>query len=577
MRVLIAVMVVAACVLAPLDAHADAWLSDDFEAYSAGGLAGQGLWTGDTEPVMVESTFTKYGSGKSVLVNCHLWDQSGGASRTVSSGPGYHSIDIDVAMDTEGTAPIGQNLGYVNVWSSAGPEITRIYFANKQFKVLVGPQPGDSQVILDGVVNRQWYHITLGINLAANRLDAWVDGQQKVEGVPLYNTAQSIGSVTLGEWTYFCDMFTKGDIYVDNIVGSLQSILPSGFGSCILAPRFFPGYQQQNVSYPFVLRENSASYKMYYTGTGTCQLNDSAWDQWMTGMVTSTDSITWKFPQDYQPVIYARKFLEGEVADPAALSAEFDSLFAYGACVLKDGATYKSWYTGWNGDTEYSGAISNKVNFRIGYATSSDGVEWTKISGNAGAKSVLGPGPAGQQDIKGVGQPYVLKEGSTYRMWYEGYTGAVWRIFYATSTDGVNWTRHGLALDTTPGSLDALGLRNPVVITRNGKYELWYQGQNPSAPYYHVLRATSLDGGLTWTKAGEVVLHPVSPPKRGWLGEPDWDGSEAASPIHVDSMFVQQDGSCQVFYAKQYRQVWPRAYGSMPERGFHIYTEVVNP
>lgn len=550
MRFLLAVMVATACVLASLGAQAEAWLSEDFEACSSGSLAGQGVWTGYSQPVQVESTFAKGGSGKAALVNCKLWEQNGGASRTVYSGPGYHYIDVDLAMDTDGTAPVGQNIGYINVWSSTGPEITRIYFANKQFKVLVGPQPGDSQVILDGVVNRQWYHITLGINLTAGKLDAWVDGQQKVTSVPLYNTASSIGSVTLGEWTYFCDMFTKTDIYVDNLVGTVQSVLPSGYGSCIFAPSFFPGWQQQNVEFPFVLKENSANYKMYYTGTGTCQLDDSAWDQWMTGMVTSTDTITWKFPDDYQPVIYAHKFMEGNVVDDTVLSTEFDALFAFGACIVKDGATYKSWYTGWNGGTEYSGAISNKVNFRIGYATSPDGVEWTKVAGSAGAKSALGLGPAGQSDAKGVGQPYVLKEGSTYRMWYEGYDGTVWRIFYAISADGINWTRRGVALNPTPGTLDAQGLRNPVVVTRNGKYELWYQGRNATAPYYRILRATSVDGGLNWIKAGEVVLHPVSPPKRGWLGEPDWDGSEASSPIHVDSMFVQLDGSCQVFYAK---------------------------
>ncbi|MBC8427272.1 MAG: hypothetical protein H8D97_00080, partial [Proteobacteria bacterium] len=34
--------------------------------------------------------------------------------------------------------------------------------------------------------------------------------------------------------------------------------------------------------------------------------------------------------------------------------------------------------------------------------------------------------------------PNVIKDGSTYKMWYSGYDGSYWRIHYATSTDGIN-------------------------------------------------------------------------------------------------------------------------------------------
>ncbi len=78
---------------------------------------------------------------------------------------------------------------------------------------------------------------------------------------------------------------------------------------------------------------------------------------------------------------------------------------------------------------------------------------------------------------------------------------------YATSADGVVWAKQGVALDLGGSGQDALGLRNPMVITRAGRYELWYQGRSANSPYYHVMRATSSDG-LTWTRAGEVTLHP---------------------------------------------------------------------
>ncbi|MDO8587425.1 MAG: hypothetical protein Q7T82_10325 [Armatimonadota bacterium] len=556
-------------------AYATPWLSESFDGYTAGSLAGQGTWTGDSLPVQVETTFVK--SGKSVEMDCHWSGVSGGVSRTVSSGPGYHYVEMDAAMDTEGGAPVGDHIGYVMIFNSTGEELTRVYYANKQLKVLIGPDPGTQYVIADSVANRQWYHVTLGINLASGRFDAWVDGQQRLTNGILYNSGSSIGRITVGEWAYTCDLFTKSELYVDNLTGNLQTALPPGVGSCILAPRFFPGYQQQNVCFPFVLRETANSYRMYYTGTGTCQWNDSAWDQWMTGMVTSTDTVTWKFPDEYEAVLYPHKFMEGEALNTDATSAEFDSGFAFGACVIKDGSTYKTWYTGWNGDTDYSGATSTKVNFRIGYATSGDGITWTKYSGSAGAGSVLGTGPPGQQDTKGVGQPYVIKDGSTYRMWHEGFDGTAWRIFAATSADGVNWTRQGIAVNLGgSGARDQYGCRNPVVISRNGGYELWYQGQTSSNPNYRILRATS-SNMLSWAKVtGEVTLNPVAPPKRGWLGEPNWDISASSAMIHVDSILVT-DGSCQVFYAKQATQVWPRTYGTFRERAYHIYTEVVNP
>ncbi|MDO8681911.1 MAG: hypothetical protein Q7N50_00320, partial [Armatimonadota bacterium] len=213
-------------------------------------------------------------------------------------------------------------------------------------------------------------------------------------------------------------------------------------------------------------------------------------------------------------------------------------------------------------------------NFRIGYATSPDGIHWTKRPGKAGSGSVLGLGTEvkndfhgyGQPDYKGAGQPFVIKEGLTYRMWYEGFDGRVWRIFYAVSNDGVKWDAKGALLNGgSRGSLDELGLRNPVVIKRKGEYELWYQGRSGGLPNYHVLRATS-PNGIGWTKIqGEVTLHPPSPVTKN-------------EEIFVDSILVQPDGSCQVFYSKENTTISQASDGGINEsKRFANYMEVVNP
>jgi hypothetical protein len=341
---------------------------------------------------------------------------------------------------------------------------------------------------------------------------------------------------------------------------------PVGQSARILSPRRFPGWQSQNVCFPFILSDASAGgYRMFYSGSASEQWNASVAEQWVTGYVTSTDTTTWKYPENFEQVLFARKLYEGDVVDPVVMAAKFDSMYAIGACVILDGDVYKCWYTGWNGETEHAGnGITKKINFRIGYATSPNAIAWAKTPGSAGAGSVLGLGPAGSGENKGVAHPHVLKEGGTYRMWYEGYDGNLWKLFYATSSDGVNWTRISQALAPGGGLKDQLGLRNPMVIRRNNQYELWYQGQSSTSPNYHILRATSKDGN-SWAKVSqEVVLHPT----------PALSGSES---IHVDSAIVQDNQSVQLFYAKQTATTSKLTNGSNTIRNFEIYTEVVDP
>ncbi len=362
-------------------------------------------------------------------------------------------------------------------------------------------------------------------------------------------------------------------IYVGLVVWSLTgptdaALPPMGTSAKILKPTFFPGWQCHNVCYPFVIPEpGTGRYRMYYAGSATEQINDSFADQWVTGYVTSAaDTTAWTYPINYEQVLFARRFMEGDVVDRDETASVFDSIYAIGACLMVEGSTWKVWYTGWNGQTEPTGpGTCKKINFRIGYATSPDGIRWTKVADSAGAGAVLGLGQAGEADSKGAAHPHVMKISGAYRMWYEGYDGTTWRLMAATSSDGQAWTKQGVVLNPGgAGSLDERGLRNPLVLSRKGSYELWYQGQSAAAPNYHVLRATSPDAS-TWTKAtGEVTLHP----------DTALTGDES---ILVDSAIVQPDGKVQVFFAKQTTSSRTATYGTLTRRSYCIYTEVVNP
>jgi hypothetical protein len=77
--------------------------------------------------------------------------------------------------------------------------------------------------------------------------------------------------------------------------------------------------------------------------------------------------------------------MEGDLLDPVDTAAVFDSAWACGACVIKEGGLYKVWYTGWNGEFVHVGSGEcDKINFRIGYATSPDAPAGPRSPGAVG-------------------------------------------------------------------------------------------------------------------------------------------------------------------------------------------------
>jgi hypothetical protein len=153
----------------------------------------------------------------------------------------------------------------------------------------------------------------------------------------------------------------------------------------------------------------------------------------------------------------------------------------------------------------YMGEVSNKQ--RIGYATSPDGINWTDHG------QVLGPSPGWDGDT--VTGPCVILDNGTYKMWYNGRNGSGTSncIGYATSTDGATWTKHpgNPVLAPSPGQWDAVHVFEPVVLLRGGSYEMWYSGYDGSTAYGRHGYATSSDG-INWSKHGQNPVFPVGEP-----------------------------------------------------------------
>jgi hypothetical protein len=186
-------------------------------------------------------------------------------------------------------------------------------------------------------------------------------------------------------------------------------------------------------------------------------------------------------------------------------NGSWDSNHVYRVYVLYEDTTYHMWYTG----------ISDLGISAIGYATSSDGIKWTKYSGNP----VMENGPTGSWDDDHVMSPCVISDGITYHMWYEGVNGSNYHIGYATSSDKITWTKHPTpVLSGDVDQWDYPRIEGPAVYFDGTIYHMWYSGGS-NLFHWQIGYASSPDG-LVWTKFNE---NPVL--KKGNIG--DWDDQTA--------------------------------------------------
>jgi len=193
----------------------------------------------------------------------------------------------------------------------------------------------------------------------------------------------------------------------------------------------------------------------------------------------------------------------------AGTSEDWDKVLVSPGTVIYQDSMYHMWYDG--GD-------HREHIFLIGYATSPDGINWTKDTLN---NPVLKSGPEGSWDNNTVNTPAVLFRDSTYHMWYTGYhepAPYIARIGHATSTNGVEWmkdTDNNPVLDLGPaGSWDAGDVGDLTVIHDGSEYHMWYIGRSTSTSSIHLGHATSPDGS-NWTRD---PLNPVLLSGLSWEG-----------------------------------------------------------
>jgi predicted GH43/DUF377 family glycosyl hydrolase len=181
----------------------------------------------------------------------------------------------------------------------------------------------------------------------------------------------------------------------------------------------------------------------------------------------------------------------------------WDKEFVGFESVIYHSNSYHMWYTG--------GSLTDT--FRIGHATSPDGITWTKDINNP----VLDIGPAGSWDENSVHAPCVMVIDNTFNMWYTGHRGNNFsfdfQIGHATSPDGINWTKdpnNPVLTRESQKAWDRSWVNAGSVLYDGSEYHMWYTGCD-TLKGINIGHATSLNG-LTWIKDPEnpVLITEIS-------------------------------------------------------------------
>jgi predicted GH43/DUF377 family glycosyl hydrolase len=193
----------------------------------------------------------------------------------------------------------------------------------------------------------------------------------------------------------------------------------------------------------------------------------------------------------------------------------WDELLAFSPDVVWNHTGYMMYYVG-DGVTT---SATFPVNFRqIGVAFSSDGIHWSKFAGNP--VITHGPGPYDARFTRG---PSVIFDNGTYKMWYAGMAPSPFltTIDYATSADGVHWTKYqdnpvftgyNYKASNTSASSSAWW---PSVIKVNGTYAMAF-----SDGYTNIGLATSHDG-ISWRFNNQSApLLTLNGWHNGFVGNP---------------------------------------------------------
>ncbi len=211
----------------------------------------------------------------------------------------------------------------------------------------------------------------------------------------------------------------------------------------VLSVGKFGDFDSQHVSYGMVVFHQD-QFWMWYSGYNG--------QIWQIGLATSPDGIHW-MKHSGNPVLAVGN------------STEWDAAGVIAPYVVFDGYAFKMWYNG-NGSPFVQAG---------GYAESSDGVQWKKFSNNP----VFTPVP-NDWEYRTIGMNAIMFFNNKYHLWYGAGGDVKNGLGYATSTDGINWERYSGNPILEPGvndAWDSIFLGGFSIWRENDAYKMWYSGR----------------------------------------------------------------------------------------------------
>lgn len=161
----------------------------------------------------------------------------------------------------------------------------------------------------------------------------------------------------------------------------------------------------------------------------------------------------------------------------------WDKLIRERGFILHEDGMYKMWFTGYNG--------SDTVPKYLGYATSDDGIKWTRFPKN----------PIFNE--KWTEDMFVTKYEGKYYMYAEGRNDVAHML---TSNDGIKWQEQGdLKILTSKGETIPGPYGTPSVWIENGKWYLFYERNDAG-----IWLAVS-DDHITWKNIQDEPVLSLGP------------------------------------------------------------------
>jgi predicted GH43/DUF377 family glycosyl hydrolase len=221
----------------------------------------------------------------------------------------------------------------------------------------------------------------------------------------------------------------------------------------LLGPRETPQHWEDDLNRPSVVRHDG-KYHLWYTGQYPGKLPHAVDGRSCLFYATSPDLIYWE-RASLEPVLSAE--------------APWEKVAVMCPNVLWDDASacYKMWYSG--GEQYEPNAI--------GYATSPDGLHWTKHPDNP----IFKADPAHAWEQHKVAACQVLHKDGWYLMFYIGFWDEdTAQIGLARSNDGITgWERHphNPVIAPSENQWDGDACYKPFAVFDGQRWRLWYNGR----------------------------------------------------------------------------------------------------